>query len=558
MAIGALTEQLQTQNDTLLRLNSNLNELSGSIATMVRTQAEDARRRREAEDDARRAAGEPGVGSSGGTTGGAGGSVGGSGAGIFGGLGGAGAFGAGTATAGILKTVGGIAKRGILAGALNASAGVTADFIQEQTGSADLGDATFRAMKFGSFGMLFGKRIGMISSVVGALATDENIDQLKQMGENLGPLKDTAVAAFNKLPSMNEMLTKATSAFGDTLKMANSILEGDVSGMADASYGAAVVAAGAGNRRNRAAVKGLATAATGIGAPKLSAGEFSKSDRLKFNAQTVKGLSNRKIKALQRQGFSVDKSTGSVTRGNKFVSADDMDDAFKKAGIKTSTQSKGAKDAISQLNQKAASKFGRFGKLLSMGKRIPILGTLLTSGMIGATLMNDDLSKEEKTAELAKQFGGIGGATLGGILGGLAGTAVPGIGNLVGGLVGAVGGAVAGEKLAFEAAKMLLGEDSEIVEAAKRMGESGVTSAANGGGGASSAGGATTAPSPTTAATVGDAATTAQGLNSAPPVVIMDNSNNSTNVSGGGGGTSVFTGDLSPFDTYDPYLVTRR
>lgn len=558
MAIGTLTEQLQTQNDTLLRLNSNLNELSGSIATMVRTQAEDARRRREAEDDARRAAGEPGVGSSGGTTGGAGGGVGGSGAGIFGGLGGAGAFGAGAATAGILKTVGGIAKRGILAGALNASAGVTADFIQEQTGSVDLGDATFRAMKFGSFGMLFGKRIGMISSVVGALATDENIDQLKQMGENLGPLKDTVVAAFNKLPSMNEMLTKATSAFGDTLKMANSILEGDVSGMADASYGAAVVAAGAGNRRNRAAVKGLATAATGIGAPKLSAGEFSKSDRLKFNAQTVKGLSNRKIKALQRQGFSVDKSTGSVTKGNKFVSADDMDDAFKKAGIKTSTQSKGAKNAISQLNQKAASKFGRFGKLLSMGKRIPILGTLLTSGMIGATLMNDDLSKEEKTAELAKQFGGIGGATLGGILGGLAGTAVPGIGNLVGGLVGAVGGAVAGEKLAFEAAKMLLGEDSEIVEAAKRMGESGVTSAANGGGGASSAGGATTAPSPTTAATVGDAATTAQGLNSAPPVVIMDNSNNSTNVSGGGGGTSVFTGDLSPFDTYDPYNATRR
>ena len=122
-----------------------------------------------------------------------GGGVGGSGAGIFGGLGGAGAFGAGEFTAGILKTVGGIAKRGILAGALNASAGVTADFIQEQTGSVDLGDATFRAMKFGSFGMLFGKRIGMISSVVGALATDENIDQLKQMGENLGPLKDTVV-----------------------------------------------------------------------------------------------------------------------------------------------------------------------------------------------------------------------------------------------------------------------------------------------------------------------------------------------------------------------------
>lgn len=41
------------------------------------------------------------------------------------------------------------------------------------------------------------------------------------------------------------------------------------------------------------------------------------------------------------------------------------------------------------------------------------------------------------------------------------------------------------------------------------------------------------------------------------PVVIMDNSQNST-VSGGGGGTSIVTGNISPFDTYDPYLVTRK
>ena len=134
-----------------------------------------------------------------------------------------------------------------------------------------------------------------------------------------------------------------------------------------------------------------------------------------------------------------------------------MDDAFKKAGIKTSTQSKGAKNAISQVEPKGSSKFGRFGKLLSMGKRIPILGTLLTSGMIGATLMNDDLSKEEKTAGSSRSsLVVLVVVTLGGILGGLAGTAVPGIGNLVGGLVGAVGGAVAGEKLAFEVQKCFL------------------------------------------------------------------------------------------------------
>ena len=42
------------------------------------------------------------------------------------------------------------------------------------------------------------------------------------------------------------------------------------------------------------------------------------------------------------------------------------------------------------------------------------------------------------------------------------------------------------------------------------------------------------------------------------PVVIMDNSQNSTVSGGGGGGTSVVTGNLSPYDTYDPYNATRR
>lgn len=556
MSIGTLAEQLQEQNNALLRLNSNLNDLSGSIATMVRNQTDEARRRRESEDDARRAATGSGSGSGGPSGSGGGGS--GSGAGIFGGLGGMGAFGAGAATAGVLKTVGGIAKRGVLAGAMNAAAGVTADFVETQTGSVELGDATHRAMKLGSFGVLFGKRFGAIAGLAGALATEENIEKLKQIGDKLGPLKDVAVKAFEKLPSMSEVLEKATNGFSGTLDMMNAALSGDLSGMGKASYDTAVLAAGLGNKRNASAVKGLAAAATGS-APKISAaGEFSKSDRLKFNAQTAKGLSNRKIKALQRQGFNVDKATGAVTKGSKFVSADDMDDAFKKAGIKTSTQSKGAKEAIDQLNQKAASKFGRFGKLLSIGKRVPILGTLLSTGMIGATLMNEDLSKEEKTAELAKQFGGIGGATLGGILGGLAGSVVPGLGNLVGGLLGAFGGAVAGEKLAFEAAKMLLGEDSEIVEAAKRMDGIGDLGAAGGAGG-TSAGGTTTAPSPTTAVKVTEAANTSSALQSQAPVVIMDNSSNSTNISSnGGGGNFSVAGAISVFDTYDPYLMTRR
>ena len=42
------------------------------------------------------------------------------------------------------------------------------------------------------------------------------------------------------------------------------------------------------------------------------------------------------------------------------------------------------------------------------------------------------------------------------------------------------------------------------------------------------------------------------------PVVIMDNSQTSNVSGGGGGGASIVTGNISPFDTHDPYLVTRK
>lgn len=566
MPLGTLTEQLQEQNNTLLRLNSNLNDLSGSIATMVRNQTDEARRRRESEDDARRAssgAGADAVSGSGGSMGGRGSS---SNAGIFGGLGGMGAFGAGAATAGVLKTVGGIAKRGVLAGAMNAAAGVTADFVETQTGSVELGDATHRAMKLGSFGVLFGKRFGVIAGLAGALATEENIEKLKQIGDKLGPLKDVAVKAFEKLPSMAEVLDKTTRSFSGTLDMINSALDGNLSGMRDASYDAAVVAAGLGAGRNKQAVgRGARAAAIAArnkikGKPPVVAPDFSKSDRLKFNSETVKNISFDKANKLRQSGYIVNQTTGTVSKGGKFVGADEMDDAFKKAGIKTSGQSAGAKDAIKSLNEKAASKFGRFGKLLSVGKRVPILGTLLTSGMIASTLMNDELSREEKSMQLAKQFGGIGGATLGGILlsmgGGVAGGPV---GALVGGLIGAAGGAIAGEQVAGELANLILGGESQIIEAAKAASAAGVSvSSGTSGTSGSTLGGTASASMPTTAVRVTEAATTSSALKSQPPVIIMDNSNNSTNVSGGGGGSFSVGSSISAFDSFDPYLVTRK
>jgi hypothetical protein len=44
------------------------------------------------------------------------------------------------------------------------------------------------------------------------------------------------------------------------------------------------------------------------------------------------------------------------------------------------------------------------------------------------------------------------------------------------------------------------------------------------------------------------------------PVIVMDNStsNNVSGGGGGGGGASIVAGTISPFDTYDPYLATRK
>lgn len=46
--------------------------------------------------------------------------------------------------------------------------------------------------------------------------------------------------------------------------------------------------------------------------------------------------------------------------------------------------------------------------------------------------------------------------------------------------------------------------------------------------------------------------------NNSPVIIMADNSQNSNVSGGGGGGASIVTGNLSPFDTYDPYMATRK
>lgn len=84
-----------------------------------------------------------------------------------------------------------------------------------------------------------------------------------------------------------------------------------------------------------------------------------------------------------------------------------------------------------------------------IGKKIPLLGTLLGVGAIGTSLMSGD--KEGAINSGGMLAGGLAGGKLGAMAGGAIGSVVPGVGTAIGagigGVVGGVAGAIGGEKL---------------------------------------------------------------------------------------------------------------
>ena len=558
--IDTLIEHLKSQNNTLDSVNSNIKSMNSSLATMILSDRKDELRRREADDDAKRAASAASR-----TTSTAGGGKKGGGS-RFGGIGGAlGGFGAGAlASKGV-----GLLGRGAFAAGLNLGADSIASYVQEQTGSSDLGDAAHRAAKLGSFGILLGKRFAVLGAVGGALATPENIAELEKLGDKAEGLKEPLMKFVGALPSLSSVVGKLTETVNGSLKLINSVIEGDVPAALDNLDEAAVLALGvkggmnAGkNRRqiaqaSRDALTKARNKAKNIAKP-VAQMEFSKTQRQQFNSETAKGLSKKKVADLAKDGLKVDTKTGAISKvGGGFVSADEVDEKFAKNKIKTSTKSLGAKNFVDELNGKAAAKFGKFGKALSYLKKVPVLGSLIGGGIIANILMDDTTSKKEKAALLSKELGSIGGAALGGALGGLIGTGVvPGIGTLALGIGGAIAGAVSGEELGERFANWMLGEGDSSAEPVASAGAGGNKRRRGAGAKPSQVSSSVAqAPYPQSGVKVATASSDMFAAQAQQNIVVVDNSNVSNNVSTQAGDVS-FSGTTG-FDFYDPMMGSR-
>ena len=171
MAIAALTEQLQAQNQTFVKINESLTGINGALAELLKKEEEDKRRENEERDDKRKKESAQKQGGK------------------------KGAFLGGLTGAGLIAGAKGFMGKALLGGGaflgLGFFADIIADLVEEGLGSVEAGDITFRLMKGAAFGSLFGVKGALIGAILGAFMTDEVKAELEKLGTFL---KESGIA----------------------------------------------------------------------------------------------------------------------------------------------------------------------------------------------------------------------------------------------------------------------------------------------------------------------------------------------------------------------------
>lgn len=495
MAIAALTEQLQAQNQTFVKINESLTGINGALAKLLKEKEEDDRRENEERDDEKKKESAQKQGGK------------------------KGAFLGGLTGAGLMAGAKGFMGKALLGGGaflgLGFFADIIADLVEEGLGSVEAGDITFRLMKGAAFGSLFGVKGALIGAILGAFMTDEVKAELEKLGTFL---KESGIA-----PAIQSFLA-------DTLRGAlegiNALTKLDFEGVYDNLGSLALGLGGLFVALSPFKAAGMAIGAvTGLvniigrllgkgDTPKVPGGKTPPAKSpglLKRGFDAVKSGAGKAVGAARAGLLSASLTAGVMTNGKVAQVAGAASD---KVGQVAGALKGAASDKVGQAAGALKGAAKGSGKAIASGatkmlggtvlKSVPVIGALAGIGFGMSSLLKGD-----------PVAAGLHVAS------GLA-SVVPGIGT-------AASVALSG---AATARDMGVGKDEKDVSKA-------------------------IAAMPTTGNKVTEAATTADGLKTQAPVVIMDNSQTS-NVSGGGGGTSIVTGNLSPFDSFDPYLVTRR
>jgi hypothetical protein len=117
-----------------------------------------------------------------------------------------------------------------------------------------------------------------------------------------------------------------------------------------------------------------------------------------------------------------------------------------------------AQAADDELLKNAARRFPGFAKLL---RGNAIIGALISLPTIASILMNDQMSRRDKTDALIRELGGLAGGVGGAAVGGLVGSMVPVVGTAIGGVAGGMLGYFGGDWLAGQLANAVMGDPTD-------------------------------------------------------------------------------------------------
>lgn len=336
-------------------------------------------------------------------------------------------------------------------------------------------------------GLLGLARGGLLAGAFGtAIASFTSGENFAKAGEIVGKIGEGAKALFEKIefavPSGKDIIDRMNKGFGGTLDAINAALDGDMDAFTEAApqLGTTLAILGGTFRNFTSSInKGLfamrdKVANAGKGLMNKIQGDKAKSavpqrsgmDAKKVQTNMAKNLNKKQLAGLAERGLKVGADGAITDLKGKAVSVAKADAGLRGVTGRDSTtttnkQAKAdAKLAGKGKAMKGLSKTGSFivGKLGALGKRIPILGQLLSAGTIAAIAASDD-PQDVKIQKMAEALGGLGGGTLGAIAGSTLGSMIfPGVGTVAGGLLGGFGGAFFGEEIAGALAKAILGK----------------------------------------------------------------------------------------------------
>ena len=338
----------------------------------------------------------------------------------------------------------GLGRRGIMAGLGTVFADEIGNWFESRTGIEGIGDTIERSLTLGSLGVLFGPKMGIIGLVLGALATDKNLEKLGTLFDSLGKRWNEDIKpALDKMGvgAALEKFGKGLAKFvGHGLDGLIALVNGDWEGVQKdwgAALGtlamfAALIAPGKAFRLL------LGTLAGGLG--------------VLTGLTSAKGQTDMKNTATQTAAATGQPkpATARITSGPGAGGTAVLNE---KTGRYHDPNNKNRMVAADKLEKYKSPKMPpRMGQFLNgvgaIAKRVPAIGYMLGANELYNVLSGDG-TNAEKAKAVTKIFSGLGGSALGALVGSLAGP----LGTFTGGLLGFF----AGEQLAEVVANWLMG-----------------------------------------------------------------------------------------------------